>query len=60
MSAAHLLKPVSQRNVEQFFGSLVNKVGVQHSDFSDIPQPELRRWFPKTFSNLECAHKLNC
>lgn len=59
-SAAHLLTPVWQWNVEQFFSSLVYKVRVQHSDFSDIPQPELRRRFPKTFSDLECSQKLNC
>lgn len=49
-----------QRHVEQFLGSLVQKVGVQHSDFTDIPQPDLRRWSPKTFSDLEYAKKVNC
>lgn len=42
-----------QRHVEQFLGGLVQKVGVQHSDFTDIPQPDLRRWSPKAFSDLE-------
>lgn len=46
--------------MEHFFGSLAYKMRVQHSDFTDVRQPELRRRFPKTFSDLESAQKQNC
>lgn len=56
-AAAHLWTPASQRNVEQFFGRLAHEVGVQHSHFTDVPQPVLRRRLPETFSDLEHTHR---
>lgn len=56
-SESHLSTPDLQRNAEQLLSGLVDKVGVQHSDFTDIPQPDLRRWLPKALPDLECARK---
>lgn len=42
-----------QRDLEQPLGSLVQKMGVQHSDFTEITQPDLGRRLPKAFSNLD-------
>lgn len=42
-----------QRDPEQSVCSLVQKVGVQHSDFTHITQPDLGRGLPKAFPDLE-------
>lgn len=56
----HLFTLGEQRDLEQPFCSLVQKMGVQHSDFTEITQPDLGRRLPKAFSNLDtdtCTHE---
>lgn len=54
---SHLFALGVQRDPEQSVCSLVQKVGVKDSDFTDVSQPDLGRGLPKTFPDLECAHK---
>lgn len=35
----------------------MQKVGVQHSDFTEVTQPDLWRGLPKAFPDLEWTHK---
>lgn len=50
---SHLLTLGEQWDVEQSVRSLVQKVRVQNSDFTDVTQPDLGRRLPKALPHLE-------
>lgn len=53
---SHLSAFGMQRDLQQFVGCLVQKVGVQHADFTHVAQPELGRGLPETLPDLEYTH----